>query len=94
MSLTADEKLKILRGTMRDLSRRGVTMSDTLKADLAEAIDATDAWIEANQSSFNAALPTVARTNWTTPIKTYIFCVVALGRTGIDYLKQVLGEVD
>jgi hypothetical protein len=53
------------------------------KADLKAAVDATDDWIEANQTSFNNALPTAAKNNLSLTQKTLIFSYVALKRAGI-----------
>jgi hypothetical protein len=53
------------------------------KVDLRAGIDATDAWIDANASAFNTALPTAARTNLTLSQKVYMFCCVALRRAGL-----------
>lgn len=53
------------------------------KADLKAAVDATDDWIEANQTSFNNALPTAAKNNLSLTQKTLIFCYVAMKRAGI-----------
>ena len=53
------------------------------KADLQAAVDATDTWIENNQSSYNVAIPQPARNNLTLTQKTLIFCYVAMRRAGI-----------
>lgn len=53
------------------------------KTDLQAAADATDAWIDANAASFNAALPVAFRTGATTAQKTLLFCYVAMKRAGI-----------
>jgi hypothetical protein len=53
------------------------------KVDLKAAIDATDDWIDANQASFNTALPTAARNGLNLTQKTLIFCYVAMKRAGI-----------
>lgn len=53
------------------------------KAELRAAVDATDDWIEANQASFNTALPTAARNNLNLVQKTLLFSYVALKRAGI-----------
>jgi hypothetical protein len=58
---------------------------DTLgvsKADLRAAVDATDAWIESNQTSFNTALPQPYRGAATLTHKTLLFCAVAMRRAG------------
>lgn len=68
---------------------------NVLKADLLEAIENTDTWIENNTSSYNNALPLKFKNNATLGQKTVLFCIVALARTGnIALLKALLGEVD
>lgn len=52
------------------------------KAQLRAAIDATDAWIDANQAAYNTALPTAFRNNATLTQKTLLFCYVAMRRAG------------
>lgn len=52
------------------------------KADLRAAVDATDAWIDANAVAYNAALPAAAQASLTATEKTVLFCVVALKRAG------------
>lgn len=89
---TADRQ-RIQRGLMRRADLLG-GVPNVLKDDLQAAINATDDWIEANQASFNAALPTAFRTNATTAQKTVLFCAVALARVSITLLRTVFGEVD
>lgn len=93
MALTQQEKDQLLRGLMRDMSRKGVSTS-LLKSDIAAAIDSTDSWIESNQASFNSSLPSAAQSGLNATQKTYLFCLVALTRNGADTLKQVVGEID
>jgi len=50
--------------------------------ELRAAVDAADDWIEANQASFNAALPQPFRGAATTAQKTFLFCYVAMRRGG------------
>ncbi len=61
------------------MRRWGVAIT---KADLRAAIDATDAWIEANAAAYNTALPAAARAGLNAQEKTVLFCVVALRRAG------------
>lgn len=93
MALTQEQKDQLLRGLMRDMSRKAVETS-LLKSDIAAAITNTDAWIESNQASFNSALPAAAQSGLNAAQKTYLFCLVALTRNGVDTLKQVVGEID
>lgn len=58
-------------------------MPVVMKADLRAAIDATDQWIEDNQSSFNTILPQPFRGAATTAQKTFLFCYVAMRRAGL-----------
>lgn len=60
--------------------RRNTDSTAYVKADLQAAVDATDAWIEANASSFNTALPQPFRGAATTQQKTDLFCYVAQRR--------------
>jgi CBS-domain-containing membrane protein len=57
------------------------------KNDLRAAIDATDDWIDANQASFNAALPQPFRSQATAEQKTLLFCYVAMRRRGAAMLR-------
>lgn len=50
------------------------------KAQLQAAVDATDDWIDANQSAYNTALPAAFRNNATLTQKTLLFCFVAMRR--------------
>ena len=61
------------------LNQRADCNSDQLKA----AIDATDAWIDANSTLYVAALPLAFTTNSTAAQKTALFCMVALRRAGL-----------
>jgi hypothetical protein len=53
------------------------------KQELRAAVDATDDWIEANQTSFNTALPQPFRGSATLAQKTFLFCYVAMRRAGL-----------
>lgn len=52
------------------------------KPQLRAALDATDDWLDANQASYNTALPTAFRTTATLPQKTMLLCYVAMRRAG------------
>lgn len=58
-------------------------LSGITKTQLRAAVDATDQWIEDNQASFNNALPTPFRTNASLAQKTFLFCYVAMRRSGL-----------
>lgn len=78
--MDATNRLRTWAQVMRNWpgSLTGVT-----KAELRAAIDATDDWIEANQTSFNTALPQPFRGAATTPQKTFLLCYVAMRRAGL-----------
>lgn len=88
------DRARIYRGLMRYWSRRLETTTVS-KAELRAAVDATDAWIEDNQSVYNAALPAAFRDSASVVQKTVLFCAVALMRVGVTWLRKALGvEVD
>lgn len=78
--MDATNRLRTWAQVMRNWpgSITGVT-----KAELRAAVDATDDWIEANQASFNTALPQPFRGAASTPQKTFLFCYVAMRRAGL-----------
>jgi hypothetical protein len=53
------------------------------KPELRAAVDATDDWIEANQTSFNQALPQPFRGSASLIQKTMLFAYVAFRRAGL-----------
>jgi hypothetical protein len=59
------------------------SLTGVTKAELRAAIDATDDWIDANQASFNTALPQPFRSAASTPQKTFLFCYVAMRRASL-----------
>jgi hypothetical protein len=93
-TLSEGDRQRIWRGLMRYWSNEREPTSGFGKDDLKDAVDATDDWIDANQGSFNNALPVLVRTNLTQAQKTLLFCVVALARVSIVFLRRVVGEVD
>jgi len=93
-ALPEADRQKIWRGIMRWWSRVWETTGDLSKTDLKDAVDATDDWIEANQTSYNTALPAPFRNNATPEQKTLLLCAVALMRVSIDFLRAVFGEVN
>lgn len=62
--------------------RENTETSSFSKAELAAAVAAVDDWVEANQSSFNTALPTGFRTKASTAQKTFLFAFVLMRRIG------------
>lgn len=93
-TLSEQDRQRIWRGLMRYWSNLRVPISSLNKNELRNAVDATDNWIESNQGSFNNALPEPAKSNLSQAQKTLLFCVVALARISIPFLRKVLGEVD
>ena len=80
--------MALLTGAQRTLCRQDWTeqlmaAAETIgimRAQLQAAIDATDAWIDANAAVFNAALPLPARTALTVKQKLRLFMAVAKRR--------------
>ena len=54
------------------------------KDELRTAVDATDDWINANQASFNDALPIAAKSNLTQKQKVRLFLEVAQKRFDVE----------
>jgi hypothetical protein len=77
--LDATNRLRIGNEWMR---RQTETLAGVTKTDLRAAVDATDAWIEANQASYNTALPAAFKNNASLAQKTFLFCLVARRRAG------------
>lgn len=59
------------------------SLAGVTKTQLRAAVDATDDWIDTNQTSFNNALPLPFRTQASLPQKTFLFCYVAMRRAGL-----------
>lgn len=95
--LSTTDRERIWRALQRYWSNLRETVALS-KAQLQAAVDATDTWIENNQSSYNGALPSAAQTGLTAQQKTILFCAVALMRVfpGVTaFLSRALGvEVD
>lgn len=72
------DRARTMAGLMRDAAAGGTVT----KPDLRAALDATDAWIDSNQASFNTALPQPYRNQATLAEKTLLFCYVAMRRAG------------
>lgn len=86
------DRARVWRGVMRALDFGSVP--NVTKSDLRAAVDATDAWVEANAASYNIALPVIFRNNATAGQKALLVAVVAM-RYGVEWLRRVLGvEVD
>ena len=96
-TLSTEDRARIWRGLMRYWSNTR-TACAVSKDELLAAVEATDAWIDNNQASFNTALPEAARNGLTTVQKTLLFCCVAAMRVSpavAALLRRLLGvEVD
>ncbi len=53
-----------------------------IKAEMRAAVDAADDWVDANQVSYNNALPTAAKTQLTAAQKALLLAVVLRKRFG------------
>lgn len=91
--LSAEDRRRVWRGLMRFWSGlwTGVALG---KEDLRAAVDATDGWIEANQVSYNQALPVAARGSLSLAQKTLLFCVVAAMRVSPAFARRLVGGTD
>ena len=91
--LSSEDRAKVWRGLMRHWSSVW-EQHGLVKDELLAAVNATDTWIENNQSSYNSALPAAAQAGLNAAQKTLLFCAVALARVSIPFLRRILGEVD
>ena len=71
------DRLIVWKRIMARLSQSRVPVSIT-KADLRAAVNAVDAWIEANSAAFNTAIPQPARAALTAAQKAELLSAVAL----------------
>lgn len=94
--LTAAQRQAVWKGIQRYWSQfAGIEETVFNSPALWDAVIATDEWIDDNQGSFNAALPTAFRTEATLEQKTMLFCAVAICRAGgLPLLRKVFGEVE
>ena len=84
MAVLADEdRRRVWAHFMRTVANIPVT-----KPDLRAAVDATDAWLDANQASYNTALPLPYRTSAGPVQKTLLLCYVAMRRAGILRIQE------
>ena len=84
--MTSDERAKVWAYIMR--LGAGATVPNCLKADIREAVDATDAWIDAAGTSYNNALPVAFRNNASLVQKTLLLCYVAMRRAGVLRVEE------
>jgi len=71
-ALTDPDRQDIADAIARELSTLRLVLGAMTKADLRAAINAADAWADANASSYNTALPLPARTVLTAKQKNYL----------------------
>lgn len=76
------------RATNQWMRDSKTTLAVCTKTDLRAALNATDDWIDTNQSAFNTALPVTFRNNATQAQKTLLFCYVALRRAGLLHAEE------
>ena len=92
--LTETERQQVWRGLMRYWSTQLEPLSSIEKAELRQAVDDTDQWIEDNQTSYNNALTLAVRDNATAAQKTLLFCAVAAMRVSPAFARALMGRVD
>jgi hypothetical protein len=79
VALDATARQRVTAQWMRENT---TTTSGFDKADLSAAVAAIDDWIDANQASFNQALPTPFKTGATNTQKALVFGYVLWRRVG------------
>ncbi len=80
MALNEVDRAATSTALQRNWSTLGLPCGIT-KADLRAAVDAVDAWCDANQASFNAAIPLPARTALSAAQKAWLLAYVVRKRT-------------
>lgn len=78
--MTSGQRAACANQLMTDLSRLRVPIGALTKADVRAAVDAADAWAEANAPAYNAALPQPARGVLTAGLKSQLLAAVILAR--------------
>jgi hypothetical protein len=78
MALTVEQRREVWRALADELVRDGPV--SLTKAELDAAATAVDAWIDANQVSFNTALPQPFRSQATALQKSVLFSLVLARR--------------
>lgn len=84
MAVLSDTDRRQIRHKMTEELSRIWEVIDISKVDLKAAVDATDAWIDANAASFNSALPQPARGALTQKQKVRLFLYVAQKRFDVE----------
>lgn len=80
--LDSTNRADLWASAMRRWSDRREPLGALSKADLQLAVNAVDDWCEANQASFNAAIPQPARGALTVAQKSVLLAYVVLCRAG------------
>jgi dihydrodipicolinate synthase/N-acetylneuraminate lyase len=70
--LTNEERQDLIDDIQRILSNERAVIAGVTKQDLRAALDAADAWVEANAASYNTALPQPARAALSARQKNYL----------------------
>jgi len=78
-ALNASDRDLVRQRIARDLSSTFESIGVTI-ADLLAAVEATDAWVDANAAAYNAALPQPARSVLTAKQKARLIAAVVLRR--------------
>lgn len=78
MAMDAQDRAR----TVAQWQRENTTTTAFLRSDLVAALAAIDDWVDANQASFNAALPLPFRTAATATQKSDLFTFVLMRRQG------------
>lgn len=86
-------RAQVWRGFMRYVSSLNISLALS-GPNLRAAVDATDNWIDSNQSSYNTALPAAAQGGLTAPQKTLLFCAVAARRVSPAFARLLFGGLD
>ena len=89
--LTTVDRQRVWRGLMRYWPNLREALGAFSKSELYDAVVATDAWIEAAQSSYNTALPEPFGTEATLTQKTLLFCCVAAMRVSPAFARRRCG---
>ncbi len=81
--LTEEEERVIANWFVKRAYKALAKTADLTADDVLAAIQPTEDWINDNQASFNAALPTAFRTTATAEEKTLLFSYVAMRQVGL-----------
>ncbi len=93
-TLSSTDIDRIKRGLSRWWSNLREQHGAFTRTDLRAAIVAADAWVDANTTTYNLALPAIFRGAATVSQKSLLLVAVILMRFNLNILKQIFGEVD